>query len=156
MAKLELRGVVKRFGTNTVCNGIDLDVDEGQMVCLIGASGAGKSTLLRCIKQKQINVFSHEMTLTVKWQMGRNQLMHPLAVVGSTIGVMNKTDAVLHTAGGGDVIDDAIGMANGAESVCNHQSSDRQLFQAPCNHSLTMVVKSTGGLIKNQKTRFAH
>lgn len=49
MAKLELRSVVKRFGTNTVCNGIDLDVEEGQMVCLIGASGAGKSTLLRCI-----------------------------------------------------------------------------------------------------------
>jgi len=49
MAKLELRGVVKRFGDVTVCNGIDLDVDEGQMVCLIGASGAGKSTLLRCI-----------------------------------------------------------------------------------------------------------
>ncbi|MEJ8561828.1 amino acid ABC transporter ATP-binding protein [Yoonia sp. GPGPB17] len=49
MPKLKLRGVVKRFGDSTVCDGIDLDVDEGQMVCLIGASGAGKSTLLRCI-----------------------------------------------------------------------------------------------------------
>ena len=49
MAKLSLRGVVKRFGENTVCDGIDLDVEEGQMVCLIGASGAGKSTVLRCI-----------------------------------------------------------------------------------------------------------
>lgn len=49
MAKLELRGVVKRFGENTVCDRIDLDVEKGQMVCLIGASGAGKSTLLRCI-----------------------------------------------------------------------------------------------------------
>ena len=49
MAKLSLRGVVKQFGENTVCDGIDLDVEEGQMVCLIGASGAGKSTLLRCI-----------------------------------------------------------------------------------------------------------
>ncbi len=49
MAKLELRSVVKRFGDNTVCDGIDLDVEAGQMVCLIGASGAGKSTLLRCI-----------------------------------------------------------------------------------------------------------
>ncbi len=49
MAKLELRNVIKRFGGNTVCNGIDLDVEQGQMVCLIGASGAGKSTLLRCI-----------------------------------------------------------------------------------------------------------
>ena len=49
MAKLELRNVVKRFGGVTVCNGVNLDVEEGQMVCLIGASGAGKSTLLRCI-----------------------------------------------------------------------------------------------------------
>lgn len=49
MAKLSLKAVEKRFGDNIVCNGIDLDVDEGQMVCLIGASGAGKSTLLRCI-----------------------------------------------------------------------------------------------------------
>jgi len=49
MAKLELRGVIKRFGNMTVCDNIDLDVEQGQMVCLIGASGAGKSTLLRCI-----------------------------------------------------------------------------------------------------------
>ena len=49
MPKLELSGVVKRFGDRTVCDGIDLTVDEGQMVCLIGASGSGKSTLLRCI-----------------------------------------------------------------------------------------------------------
>ena len=49
MAKLELLGVIKRFGNVTVCDGIDLDVEQGQMVCLIGASGAGKSTLLRCI-----------------------------------------------------------------------------------------------------------
>ncbi len=49
MAKLELRGVVKRFGQVTVCDGISLDVEKSQTVCLIGASGAGKSTLLRCI-----------------------------------------------------------------------------------------------------------
>lgn len=49
MAKLELRGVIKRFGAATVCDGIDLDVEQGEMICLIGASGAGKSTLLRCI-----------------------------------------------------------------------------------------------------------
>lgn len=48
-AKLSLRGVRKRFGTHEVCKGIDLDVGEGEMVCLIGASGSGKSTLLRCM-----------------------------------------------------------------------------------------------------------
>ncbi len=48
-AKLSLRGVRKRFGDHEVCKGIDLDIGEGEMVCLIGASGSGKSTLLRCM-----------------------------------------------------------------------------------------------------------
>ena len=48
-AKLSLRKVTKYFGNTAVCNGIDLDVYDGQLVCLIGASGGGKSTLLRCI-----------------------------------------------------------------------------------------------------------
>ena len=47
--KLSLRGVRKSFGSHEVCRGIDLDVRQGEMVCLIGASGSGKSTLLRCI-----------------------------------------------------------------------------------------------------------
>ena len=49
MGLVEVRQVVKRFGTNTVLDRIDLTVDEHQVVCLIGASGSGKSTLLRCI-----------------------------------------------------------------------------------------------------------
>jgi polar amino acid transport system ATP-binding protein len=49
VALVELRAVVKRFGLNTVLDGVDLDVDVHEVVCLIGASGSGKSTLLRCI-----------------------------------------------------------------------------------------------------------
>ena len=49
MSKLELHNGVKRFGDNTVCDGRNLNVEQGQMVCLIGASGAGNSTLLRCL-----------------------------------------------------------------------------------------------------------
>ncbi|MGI9031357.1 MAG: amino acid ABC transporter ATP-binding protein [Ilumatobacteraceae bacterium] len=47
--KLRLEGVVKEFGTYRVLDGIDLDVDTGEVVALIGASGSGKSTLLRCV-----------------------------------------------------------------------------------------------------------
>jgi len=50
-AKLSLRGVTKSFGNQAVLKGIDLEVADGEMICLIGASGSGKSTLLRCINQ---------------------------------------------------------------------------------------------------------
>jgi polar amino acid transport system ATP-binding protein len=46
---LALDGVRKSFGRNDVLRGIDLEVSEHEVVCLIGASGSGKSTLLRCI-----------------------------------------------------------------------------------------------------------
>ncbi|MAC80927.1 MAG: peptide ABC transporter ATP-binding protein [Rhodobacteraceae bacterium] len=49
MSFLSIRGVRKSFGDNDVIRGMDLDVDKGELVCLIGASGSGKSTLLRCI-----------------------------------------------------------------------------------------------------------
>ena len=49
MPFLEIRGVEKFFGDNHVLRGINLEVDEHNVVCLIGASGSGKSTLLRCI-----------------------------------------------------------------------------------------------------------
>ena len=46
---VRLEGVRKRFGDNQVLNGIDLTVQEHEVICLIGASGSGKSTMLRCI-----------------------------------------------------------------------------------------------------------
>jgi polar amino acid transport system ATP-binding protein len=46
---LRIEGVHKSFGRLEVLRGIDLDVAEHEVVCLIGASGSGKSTLLRCI-----------------------------------------------------------------------------------------------------------
>lgn len=43
------RGTSKSFGTLEVLKGIDLTVERGEVVCLIGPSGSGKSTFLRCI-----------------------------------------------------------------------------------------------------------
>ena len=46
---LRIRDLHKSFGRLEVLRGIDLDVAEHEVICLIGASGSGKSTLLRCI-----------------------------------------------------------------------------------------------------------
>ncbi len=46
---LRLEGVHKSFGALEVLRGIDLELTEHEVVCLIGASGSGKSTLLRCV-----------------------------------------------------------------------------------------------------------
>ncbi len=49
MPLIEIVDIHKRYGEHTVLDGLRLDVDEHQVVCLIGPSGCGKSTLLRCI-----------------------------------------------------------------------------------------------------------
>jgi ABC-type polar amino acid transport system ATPase subunit len=49
VSAIEITDVRKSFGKNEVLRGIDLEVAEHEVVCLIGASGSGKSTLLRCV-----------------------------------------------------------------------------------------------------------
>ena len=49
MSFVELKSVVKRYGSNTVLQDVDLSVEKGEIIAIIGRSGSGKSTLLRCI-----------------------------------------------------------------------------------------------------------
>lgn len=49
MNGLELRGLIKRFGTTVAVEGFDLVVAPGELVCLLGPSGSGKSTVLRMV-----------------------------------------------------------------------------------------------------------
>mgnify|MGYP000869722697 FL=1 len=46
---IEIKGLCKSFGADEVLKGIDLSIDEKEVVVIIGPSGSGKSTLLRCM-----------------------------------------------------------------------------------------------------------
>ena len=50
-ASVELRNVVKEYGAQTVLNGVNLAVEPGEVVTILGPSGSGKSTLIRLINQ---------------------------------------------------------------------------------------------------------
>nr|WP_281398808.1 amino acid ABC transporter ATP-binding protein [Natronoglycomyces albus] len=60
----------KYFGKNEVLKGIDLEINEGEVVCVIGPSGSGKSTLLRCINLLE------EVTSGYIWAAG-HEMTHP-------------------------------------------------------------------------------
>lgn len=49
MTKLKVEGLRKSFGDNEVLKGLNLEVNEGEVVVIIGPSGSGKSTFLRCM-----------------------------------------------------------------------------------------------------------
>lgn len=49
MAKIEIKDLKKHFDDLEVLKNIDMTVEEGEVVCVIGPSGSGKSTMLRCI-----------------------------------------------------------------------------------------------------------
>ncbi|RAP47722.1 MAG: glutamine ABC transporter ATP-binding protein [Methanosphaera sp. rholeuAM6] len=51
MSLLEIKNLKKSFGDNEVLKDISLDVNKGEVLCVIGPSGSGKSTLLRCITE---------------------------------------------------------------------------------------------------------
>lgn len=65
---IEVTGLCKSFGQLNVLTGVDLTVQRGEVVCVIGPSGSGKSTLLRCVNllevpnEGTVTVNGHEIT----------------------------------------------------------------------------------------------
>ena len=50
-SKIKVTGLKKSFGENHVLKGIDIEINAGEVVCVIGPSGSGKSTFLRCLNR---------------------------------------------------------------------------------------------------------
>ena len=54
MAFIEMKAIVKTYGSSVVLHGVSLSMEKGQVVSIIGPSGAGQSTFLRCLNHLEI------------------------------------------------------------------------------------------------------
>jgi polar amino acid transport system ATP-binding protein len=83
--------VHKRFDQNEVLKGIDLEVIEGEVVCILGPSGSGKSTLLRCInyleQHDRGNIWVQEHLIGYTVAKGRKLQLKPAAVARQRAGI---------------------------------------------------------------------
>jgi polar amino acid transport system ATP-binding protein len=81
---VRIKGLHKRFDELEVLRGIDLTVEEHEVICLIGASGSGKSTLLRCVNLLETpdagSISIHGRTVTDPG-VDQNQLRREVGIV---------------------------------------------------------------------------
>jgi polar amino acid transport system ATP-binding protein len=82
---VQIAGLRKAYGPTEVLKGIDLDVQRGEVIAIIGKSGSGKSTLLRCING--LETFQHG-TLTVDGQPLRHDSAAAMRELRQHVGMV--------------------------------------------------------------------
>lgn len=75
---ISINGLSKRFRRSEVLRGVDLTIERGERIALIGANGAGKTTLIRCL----LGEYTHEGTILVGGMSPRLERERVLAHVG--------------------------------------------------------------------------
>ena len=82
---VQIQGLRKSYGSNEVLKGIDLTVQPGEVIAIIGKSGSGKSTLLRCING--LETFQHG-ALTVQGQALRHDDAKAMRALRQQVGMI--------------------------------------------------------------------
>ncbi|MEE1156912.1 MAG: amino acid ABC transporter ATP-binding protein [Methanobrevibacter sp.] len=127
MSLLEVKNLKKSFDDNVVLKDISLNVEKGEVLCIIGPSGSGKSTLLRCITKleqedsgeinfdgtfglvfQDFNLFPHHNVLKniinapIKVQKrDKNEVLKSARDLLKKMGLEDKEDAYPHELSGG-------------------------------------------------------
>jgi len=111
-------GVRKRFGSNEVLKSITLEVQTGEVLCLLGPSGSGKSTFLRCINHLEtINagrIYVNDDLIGYRESHGQLHEMHPrdIAAQRRNIGmVFQRFNLFPHLTALENIIEAPMGVA---------------------------------------------
>jgi len=111
---LKLNSIYKKFGDNEVLKGVDLQIEEGEVVSIIGPSGTGKSTLLRCINCLE-KVESGNITIDNKKldlaSLKKEESEKKALKILEQVGLLEKKDKYPSSLSGGQQQRIAIGRA---------------------------------------------
>ena len=141
---ITIRSLTKSFGENRVLQGIDLTVEQREVVCIIGPSGSGKSTLLRCVNRLEeptsgsivvdgVEVCDPKCNLdTVRTSMGMvfqqfNLFPHKTALGNVTLAplTVRKQERAAAEAKGRELLA-RVGLSNKADAMPNELSGGQQ------------------------------
>ena len=114
MSLLEVKNLKKSFDENVVLKDISLNVEKGEVLCIIGPSGSGKSTLLRCItdlEQEDSGDINFDGTFGLVFQdfnaplkvqkRDKNEVLKSARDLLKKMGLEDKEDAYPHELSGG-------------------------------------------------------
>lgn len=148
MALIEVRNLVKKFGEQTVLNGVNLDVLEGDMKVVMGSSGCGKSTLLRCLNR--LEDFSSGSI-----HFRGEEISHPdmdERALRQSIGFVFQQFALYRHL---SVLDNVTLGLRKLQGMSRFQAKEKALFELSRLDMLTSADKFPGQLSGGQKQRVA-
>lgn len=106
---IQIKNIKKSFGNNVVLNGISLDIEQGDIVAIIGPSGTGKSTFLRCVNllekpdEGTITIDGEQINYAKYSNKEALELRKKTAMVFQSFNLFQKKD-VLHNVTEGLVV----------------------------------------------------
>ena len=97
---LQVKNIKKSFGDNEVLKGISFDIDQGDVVVILGSSGSGKTTLLRCIEMfekadsGEVSIGDKTVNLKKPSKQEKKELRESLGFVFQNYNLFNNKTAL--------------------------------------------------------------
>ncbi len=149
---LDIKNIYKNFGNLKVLEGVSTQIEEGEVVAIIGASGSGKSTLLRCMNLLETPTFG-EVWMDGKLLTPVDPYLHPEVITASKtykklIASGMESDAAVAKIKKEDLLNEKISAAEGKE----YKEAIKKIFDA--NYIDINLARQEMGMVFQQFNLF--